>query len=26
MIDFIWEQVRQVEAELATASDEARTA
>jgi DNA-binding transcriptional LysR family regulator len=26
VIDFIWEQVRQVEAELATASDEARTA
>ena len=26
VIDFIWEQVRQVEAELTTASDEARTA
>ena len=26
VIDFIWEQVRQVEAELATGSDEARTA
>lgn len=26
VIDFIWEQVRQVEVELATASDEARTA
>jgi DNA-binding transcriptional LysR family regulator len=26
VIDFIWEQVRQVEAELATTSDEARTA
>jgi DNA-binding transcriptional LysR family regulator len=26
VIDFIWEQVRQVEAELATAPDEARTA
>jgi DNA-binding transcriptional LysR family regulator len=26
VIDFIWEQVRQVEAELATASEEARTA
>jgi DNA-binding transcriptional LysR family regulator len=26
VIDFIWEQVRQVQAELATESDEARTA
>jgi DNA-binding transcriptional LysR family regulator len=26
VIDFIWEQVRQIQAELATASDEARTA
>jgi DNA-binding transcriptional LysR family regulator len=26
VMDFIWEQVRQIQAELATASDEARTA